>query len=166
MMIAARWASLAFCAVVMSLVPAPEGHSAVQWNLREGRSTSAALQSIAVWLEQSGERGWMGADVADALKILRLQTEDSVAARQRAFRTGETLHLAQVSADDRREFLLFMVKDPDERIRFYLSTVREGFKRGFVTAPGERVAVPLGAAAAEQGFRAEVAYWQGIIATR
>jgi hypothetical protein len=163
---AIRWAGLFLCAAALSLVPASEGRSAVQWNLREAKSTSAALQSIATWLERSGEHGWMGADVADALDILRLQTEESVAARQRAFRTGETLHLAQVSADERREFLLFMVKGPDGQVHFYLSTVSEGFKRAFVTVPGQRAVLLLDAAAAERGFRAEVVYWEGIISTR
>lgn len=164
-MTATRWAALGLCAVALSLWPAAEGVTSVPSSLRAANSTSAALQSIATWLEKSGERGWMGADVADALEILRLTTEKSVAARQKAYRTGETLHLAQVSADDRREFLLFMVMGPDGQIYFYLSTVSEGFKRAFVVPRAGEI-VPLDAAAAEKGFRGEVLYWEGIIATR
>ena len=100
------------------------------------------------------------------MDILRFAAEKSLAARQKAFRTGETLHLAQIPADDRREFVLFMVKGPDERIYFYLSTVAEGYKRGFFTAPGLDDVRPLDAAAGERGFRDEVRYWEGIIATR
>lgn len=164
MMTMTRRAALGLCAAVLWLAPAAEGRCSIQPDPREAKSTSAALQSIAVWLERTGERGWMGADVADALEILRLGTEKLVAARQKAFRTGPTLHLAQVSADERREFLLFMVKGPDERVYFYLSTVSEGFKRAFV-AMGQDI-LPLEAAAAEKGFRAEVLYWEGIIASR
>lgn len=162
-MTATRWAALGLCAVAFSLVPVTEGYSSVKPSLREAKSTADSLQSIASWLEKSGESGWMGADVADALEILRLATEDSVAARQRAFRTGETLHLAQVSADERREFLLFMVKGPDEQIYFYLSTVSEGFKRAFVSVPGINRVIPLDSASAERGFRNEILYWEGII---
>lgn len=161
-----RWAAPWLCAVALALVPVIEGHTSVQVGPREAKSTSASLQSIASWLEVSGEHGWMGADVADALEILRLDTETSVAARQKAYRSGETLHLAQVSADERREFLLFMVKGPDGQVYFYLSTVIEGLKRAFVTVPDERGVIPLHLVAAERGFRDEVRYWESIIATR
>ena len=164
-MSATRWAALWACAAAFSLVPVTEGHSSIRVH-QEAQSTAAALQSIAAWLEKSGERGWMGADVADVLEILRFGAEKSVAARQRAYRTGEVLHLAQVPDDERREFVLFMVKGPDEHIYFYLSTVAEGYKRGFVTAPGPGEVLPLDAAAGEKGFRDEVRYWEGIIATR
>lgn len=159
---AASWA----CIVALSLFAATEGHASIPPVSREIKSTAASLQSISSWLERSGEHGWMGADVADALDILRLQTENSVAARQKAYRSGETLHLAQVSADERREFLLFMVKGPDEQVYFYLSTVADGFKKAFVVLPGGQGVVPLEAEVAERGFRAEIAYWEGIIATR
>lgn len=162
---ATRWAALCACAAAFSLVPVSEGRSSIRFQ-QAAQTTAAALQSIAAWLEKSGEHGWMGADVADTLEILRFGTEQSLAARQKAFRTGETLHLAQIPVDERREFVLFMVKGPDEYIYFYLSTVAEGYKRGFVTGPGLAEVRPLDAAAGERGFREEVRYWEGIIATR
>jgi hypothetical protein len=164
-MSATRWAALGACAAAFSLVPVTEGRSSIRFQY-EAQSTAAALQSITTWLERSGERGWMGADVADALDILRFAAEKSLAARQKAFRTGETLHLAQIPADQRREFVLFMVKGPDEHIYFYLSSVAEGYKRGFVTAPGLDDVRPLDPAAGERGFRDEVRYWEGVIAAR
>jgi hypothetical protein len=163
-MSATRWAAFVLCAA--ALAPVTEGHTSAMPGLYAVKSTAEALQTIAIWLERSGEEGWMGADVADALEILRLKTEDSVAARQRAFRTGDRLHLVQGSADERREFLLFMVKGPDQRVHFYLSTVSEGYKRGFVTVPGRRGVAALEADQGERGFRSEVSYWQGIMATR
>lgn len=162
-MTAIRWAVLGLCAAVFSVYPVSQGYSHIKPNLRQAKSTAHSLQSIASWLEKSGERGWMGADVADALEILRLATEESVAARQRAFRSGGTLHLAQISADERREFLLFMVKGPDERVYFYLSTVTEGLKKAFLSVPGVDRVIPLDLASAEKGFRSEVLYWEGII---
>jgi hypothetical protein len=160
-----RYAAFGLCAAVLALLPVTEGRSSIQASVREARSTVATLQSIAAWLQRAGERGWMGADVADALDILRLDAETSVAARQRAFRSGDTLHLAQIPADARREFLLFMVKGADEKIYFYLSSVADGYKRAFVTAPGQGVRA-LGAAEGESGFRREMAYWEGVIASR
>jgi hypothetical protein len=164
-MSATRWAALCACAAAFSLIPVTEGHSSIRAR-QEAQSTAAALQSIAAWLERSGEHGWMGADVADALDILRFGAEKSVAARQRAFRTGETLHLAQIPDDERREFVLFMVKGPDEHIYFYLSTLAEGYQRGFVSSPGIAGVRPLDPTVGERGFRDEVRYWEGIIATR
>jgi hypothetical protein len=161
-----RWGALVVCAAALALAPVTAGHTSVKPGLYPVKSTVEALQTIATWLERSGEEGWMGADVADALEILRLKTEDSVAARQRAFRTGEKLHLVQGSADERREFLLFMVKGPDQRVRFYLATVSEGYKRGFMTVPGRRGVEALDAAEGARGFRSEVSYWQGIMAIR
>lgn len=161
-----RRAALCLCAAALTLVPVTEGRSSSQVGAREARSTTATLQSIATWLEESGQHGWMGADVADALDILRLETEKSLAARQRAFRSGNTLHLAQVPVDERREFLLFMVKRPDQRVYFYLSTVSEGYKRGFVTVPNGGGVRALDAADGERGFREEVLYWQGVMASR
>jgi hypothetical protein len=163
---ATRWAALFLCAVASALVPATEGRSSTQSSSREARSTASSLQSISSWLERSGENGWMGADVADVLEILRLDTESSVAAWQRAFRSGETLHLAQVSADERRDFILFMVKGPDERVYFYHSTVADGYKRGLVTAQDGRSVMPLGAEEGARGFREEVSYWESVISTR
>ena len=101
---------------------------------RAAASAHPILHSLAGWLETSGEEGAMGAEVADALKVPRLASEQTVSARQIAFRSGETLHLAQVLADDRSEFVMLMVKRPD-RITFYLSTLDEGFKRAVVSVP-------------------------------
>ena len=59
----------------------------------------------------------------------RASSEELLQARQRGFRNDEVLRIAQVSADERREFLLFMVQRPDGQVYFYLSTVREGLKK-------------------------------------
>jgi hypothetical protein len=96
------------------------------------------------------------------LSIPRLESEEVVIAKQMAFQSGETLYLAQVSADDRREFLMFMVKQPD-RVIFYLSTVTEGFKKAIVSIPERGVVLPLESAEAEKGFRQVVSYWEEVV---
>jgi len=163
---ARRLALAPWCAIVLALAAVPDGYSSVKLDFRESRSTTHSLRTIAAWIEQSGVAGAMGAEVADALDILRMATEHSVEAKQRAFQSGDTLHLAQVSADERREFLLFLVKQPNGQLFFYLSTVNEGFKRAFVSIPEQDLVVPLDAATAERGFQNEIRYWEGIISTR
>jgi hypothetical protein len=157
-----RWAAFCLCAVLLGLAPADDGHSSISRGARETRSTADTLQWISNWLEKSGVDGAMGAEVADVLSIPRLDSEEVVIAKQMAFQSGETLYLAQVSADDRREFLMFMVKRPD-RVIFYLSTVAEGFKKAIVSIPERDVVMPLDTAEAEKGFREVVSYWEEIV---
>jgi hypothetical protein len=70
------------------------------------------------------------------------------------------LRIAQVPADERRDFLLFMVQRPDGEVYFYHSTVREGLKKAFLSIPGNKMVVPLEPDEAQSGFQHEVAYWQ------
>jgi len=120
---------------------------------------SGSLRSIAGWLRQSGRDGYVGADVADAMGIPRLETEDLLEARQRGFRNDEELRIAQISADDKRDFLLFMVQRPDDQVYFYFSTVRDGLKKAFVSIPSRSLVLPLDRMEAEARFRQEVRYW-------
>ena len=120
---------------------------------------SGNLRSIAGWLRQSGRDGYVGADVADVMGIPRLETEDLLEARQRGFRNEDELRIAQISADDKRDFLLFMVQRPDDQVYFYFSTVREGLKKAFVSIPSRNLVMPLDRLEAEVRFRQEVRYW-------
>jgi hypothetical protein len=118
-----------------------------------------SLRSIAGWLRESGRDGYIGADVADTMGIPRLETEDVLEARQRGFRTENVLRIAQISADDKRDFLLFMVQRPDDQVYFYFSTLREGLKKAFVSIPSKNLVMPLDRLEAEARFRQEVRYW-------
>jgi hypothetical protein len=118
-----------------------------------------SLRSIAGWLRQHGRDGFVGADVADVMGIPRLETEDLLEARQRGFRNDDELRIAQISADDKRDFLLFMVQRPDDQVYFYFSTVREGLKKAFVSIPSKNLVMPLDRLEAEARFRQEVRYW-------
>ena len=118
-----------------------------------------SLRSIAGWLKAHGKEGYVGADVADAMGIARLQTEELLEARQRGFRNEDVLRIAQISTDDRRDFLLFMVQRPDDQVYFYFSTVREGLKKAFVSIPSKNLVMPLDRLEAEASFRQEVRYW-------
>jgi hypothetical protein len=117
------------------------------------------LRSIAGWLRQNGREGFVGADVADAMGIPRLDTEDLLEARQRGFRNDDELRIAQISTDAKRDFLLFMVQRPDDQVYFYFSTVREGLKKAFVSIPSRNLVLPLDRLEAEARFRQEVQYW-------
>ena len=126
------------------------------------RITSAefgSLRSIAGWLRQHGRDGYVGADVADVMGIPRERTEDLLEARQRGFRSDDELRIAQISADDKRDFLLFMVQRPDDQVYFYFSTVREGLKKAFISIPSKNLVMPLDRLEAEARFRQEVRYW-------
>ena len=125
-----------------------------------------SLRSIAGWLRSHGARGFLGADVADAMGIPRLESEDLLVARQRGFRTEDVLRIAQISADEKRDFMLFMVQRPDDQVYFYFSTVREGLKKAFVSIPSKNLVAPLERAEAESSFRREVLYWEDKAATR
>jgi hypothetical protein len=118
-----------------------------------------SLRSIAGWLRQSGRDGFVGADVADAMGIPRLQTEELLEARQRGFRNDDVLRIAQISADEKRDFMLFMVQRPDDQVYFYFSTLREGLKKAFVSIPSRNLVLPLDRFEAESYFRQEVRYW-------
>ena len=120
---------------------------------------SVSLRSIAGWLRQSGRDGFVGADVADVMGIPRQVTEEVLEARQRGFRNADVLRIAQISADDKRDFLLFMVQRPDDQVYFYFSTVREGLKKAFVSIPSRNLVMPLDRLEAEARFRQEVRYW-------
>jgi len=69
------------------------------------------------------------------------------------------LRIAQISADEKRDFILFMVQRPDDQVYFYLSTVREGLKKAFVSIPSRNLVMPLDRLDAELRFRQEVRYW-------
>ena len=125
---------------------------------------SSGLRQIAGWLQRDGREGWLGADVADAVGIPRLATEDLLEARQRGFRDDEALRIVQVSADERRDFLLFMVQHTDGRVFFYLASVREGLKGAFVAASG--VVSRLEAVEAQALFQRELRFWESRVAVR
>jgi len=125
---------------------------------------AASLSHIAGWLKRDGREGWLGADVADAVGIPRLATEDLLEARQRGFRDDEALRVVQLSADERRDFLLFMVQRPDGRVFFYLASVREGLKGAFVAASG--VVAPLDRLEAQAAFQRELRFWESRVAVR
>ena len=127
---------------------------------------SSALRSIAAWLKAQGQEGFLGADVADALGIARLADEELLSAHQRGYRTEGVLRMAQLSADEKRDFLLFMVQRPDGQVFFYLSSVREGLKRAFVSIPERNLVQPLERAEAEASFLREVLYWEDKVAMR
>ena len=117
------------------------------------------LSTIAGWLRTNGREGFIGADVADAMGIARADGEAMVAARQRGFRNDAELRVAQVSADDAHDFILFMVQRPED-VYFYLSTPGGGLQRAFVSIPGKNLVLPLSRGEAELRFRNEVMYWK------
>jgi hydrogenase maturation factor len=118
------------------------------------------LRLIAAWLKNSGRDGYLAAEVADVVGIPREHTEEVLQAKQRGFRTDDVLRIAQVPADEKRDFLLFMVQRPDGEVYFYLSSVREGLKKAFISIPSHNLVVPLGEAEAQESFQQEVVYWQ------
>lgn len=125
-----------------------------------------SLRSIAGWLREHGAQGFLGADVADAMGIPRQPAEETLAARQRGFRNDDVLRIAQIPADEGRDFMLFMVQRPDGQVFFYFSTVRDGLKKALVSIPGKNVVAPLERAEAESSFRREVLYWEDKAATQ
>ena len=98
--------------------------------------------------------------------IARLETEELLEARQRGFRSEDVLRIAQIPADGKRDFILFMVQRPDDQVYFYFSTVREGLKRAFVSIPSRSLVMPLDPMEAELRFRQEVRYWGDRIESR
>ena len=152
---------LGFTLAFLGLLAALPGYAApVAPGLQQIISAdSVSLRSIAGWLRESGRDGFVGADVADVMGIPRQVTEDVLEARQRGFRNEDVLRIAQISADDKRDFLLFMVQRPDDQVYFYFSTVREGLKKAFVSIPSRNLVMPLDRLEAEARFRQEVRYW-------
>jgi len=118
------------------------------------------LRTIAGWLRLHGREGYIGADVADAMGIPRLQGEELLAARQRGFKNDEVLRIAQISADEEHDFILFMVERPDDQVYFYLSTTLGGLQKAFLSIPSKNLVVPLEPIEAELRFRHEVLYWK------
>jgi hypothetical protein len=162
-----RFAGSAVLGLAVFLVPFQNG-SAVSpvTSVRSADSSLelSSLRSIAGWLKQHGRDGYVGADVADAMGIPRDKSEQVLEAKQRGFRNENVLRIAQISADDKRDFLLFMVQRPDDQVYFYLSTVRDGLKKAFLSVPSKNLVLPLDFAEAELRFQQEVLYWQERIA--
>jgi hypothetical protein len=124
------------------------------------------LRAISSWLRQHGREGYIGADVADAMGIAVRDGESALPAWQRGFKNDEVLRVAQVSADDAREFILFMVQRPDDQVYFYLSTPNGGLQKAFISIPSKSLVVPLERSEAELRFREEVLYWRDRSETR
>jgi hypothetical protein len=158
-----RWLALiAMLGASLAVQGAPASRALEQLTSVEG----GELRSIAGWLKLHGKEGYVGADVADAMGIPRQASEDMLEARQRGFKTDNVLRIAQISADEKRDFILFMVQRPDDQVYFYFSTVREGLKKAFVSIPSRNLVVPLDALDAELRFRQEVRYWGNRIESR
>jgi hypothetical protein len=162
-----RFVLTGVCLGLVSTVPATAAPVAPERALQQITSAEfGSLKSIAGWLREHGRDGYVGADVADAMGIPRLQTEDLLEARQRGFRSDDELRIAQISADEKRDFLLFMVQRPDDQVYFYFSTLREGLKKAFVSIPSRNLVMPLDRLEAEARFRQEVRYWGERIESR
>ena len=109
-----------------------------------------------------GRDGYLGADVADAAGIPRDLAEDVLDAKQRGFRSDNILRIAQVPADQKRDFLLFMVQRPDGQVYFYLATVKDGLKKAFVSNPADKSVAVLETGQAQANFQQEILYWQAM----
>ena len=124
------------------------------------------LRTISAWLRQHGREGYIGADVADAMGLPVPDGESALPAWQRGFKNDQVLRVAQVSADDARDFVLFMVQRPDDHVYFYLSTPNGGLQKAFVSIPSKNLVMPLERGEAELRFREEVLYWKDRSETR
>jgi len=120
---------------------------------------AASLRSIAGWLKASGREGYVAGEVADAMGIPRLMEEEVLEAKQRGFRNNDVLRVAQISSDEARDFILFMVQRPDDQVYFYFSTLRDGLVKAFVSIPSKNVVLPIERIEAEMRFEQEVLYW-------
>jgi hypothetical protein len=127
---------------------------------------AGSLESIAAWLKRSGADGYLAADVADAAGIPRRAAEEVLEAKQRGFRSDDVLRIAQIPADDARDFVLFVVQRPGGEIYFYLATVGGGLQRAFVSVPAEKAVLPIRLAEAQSAYRHEIHYWEARIAGR
>ena len=119
-----------------------------------------SLHSIAAWLRSNGREGYIGADVADAMGLARGDDEHVLPAWQRGFRSHEVLRVAQILTDERKDFILFMVQQPDDQVFFYLSTPLGGLHKAFISIPSKNLVLPLERAEAELRFQEEVLYWK------
>ena len=119
-----------------------------------------SLHGIAAWLRQNGREGYVGADVADVMGIARADGQALIPAWQRGFRSEEVLRIAQILADESRDFILFMVQQPDDQVYFYLSSPLGGLHKAFLSIPSKSVVVPLEGREAELRFQQEVQYWK------
>ena len=154
--------------VMLGMLVTGLGHAAASAPALEQLTSPEAgsLRSIAGWLRQHGKEGFVGADVADKMGIPRQESEDLLVARQRGFRNEDVLRIAQISADEKRDFILFMVQRPDDQVYLYFSTVREGLKKAFVSIPSRNLVMPLDPLDAKLRFRQEVRYWGERIESR
>lgn len=167
------WKRFGVLAVLAMLaLPADEVPAAARGAATPGANSylsaldSASIRSITAWIKASGKDGYLAADVADAAGIPRSQAEDVLEARQRGFKSGNVLRIAQIPADEKRDFLLFMVQRPDGEVFFYLSTARDGLKKAFVSIPGSNSVLSLESAEAQAAFQQEIHYWEARIAAR
>jgi hypothetical protein len=117
------------------------------------------LRSISGWLKAHGTEGFLGADVAKALGI----GEAPLEARQRGFRNASVLRVAQLLPD---ASVLFMVQGTAGEVYFYHSTPKRGLVRALVSVPGRALVLPMGRTEAEDGFHAEILYWEDKAANR
>ena len=149
--------SMAFSCAVLAANPGVRGEPVLD---------KENLRTIAGWLRDHGRDGYIGADVADVMELPRMLGEELLAARQRGFRNDDELRIAQVSADERQDFILFMVQRPDDQVYFYLSTPGGGLQKAFISIPSKGMVVPLERLEAEPRFRREVLYWKDRSETR
>jgi len=157
---------IAACLAALGLASACLNVSAAPGAAEARAIDTVGLRSVAGWLRSHGSSGFLGADVADAVGIRRDAAEDALPARQRGFRNDDVLRIAQVPAEEGRDFVLFMVQQPDDQVFFYFSTVREGLKKAFVSIPSKNLVAPLERHEAERNFRSELLYWEDKAATR
>lgn len=168
------WKSLGLLAVLGTLaIPANDVPAAAAGSAAAPGShsylhalDSVSIKSITAWIKVSGKDGYLAADVADAAGIPRTRAEEVLEARQRGFKSGNVLRIAQIPADEKRDFLLFMVQRPDGEVYFYLSTAKEGLKKAFVSIPGKNAVLSLESGEAQAAFQHEIQYWEARIAAR
>lgn len=122
----------------------------------------AGLRSIAGWLKANGTEGYLGADLARALGIAS-PPGGALDARQRGFRNGDELRIAQLLPDGS---VLFMVQAAQGEVSFYHSTARGALRRALLSVPARGLVLPLGGSEAQTRFRAEVLYWEDKAADR
>src|SRR5262249_22384812 len=147
------------CLAVMVPLPGQAAAVGAERALQQTSIDAVSLRSIAGWLRESGRDGFVGADVADAMGIPRQVTEEVLEARQRGVRNADVLRIAQISADHKPGFLLFLGQRPDGQVFFLLPPGREGLKKAFGPIPSRNLVMPLDRLEAEARFRQEVRYW-------